>query len=206
MPSARRRAASRASTGWYAGAKMKQNPARSRHRRSPAGSRSILTPSRSSTSAAPTRPLTARLPCLATAHAGRRRDQRRAGGDIERAGAVAAGAGGIEQRCRPSRSSARARARIARAAPVELRGRLALQSERDQKSRDQRVGRIAVEDLADHALRPRRLSSERPASTASNASRKLAHAPTTVAESCAADVCPRACRSIRDGTARPRSR
>ena len=88
---------------------------------------------------------------LGDRHAGRRRDQRRAGRDVERAGAVAAGPGGIEHVAAVEVERARPRPHRARAAG-QFGGRLALELERDQEARDQRLGRLAVEDLAHHAL------------------------------------------------------
>ena len=55
---------------------------------------------------------------LGDRHAGRRRDQRGAGRNVEGAGAVAAGARGIEHVAIDSRLSGRARLRIARAPPA----------------------------------------------------------------------------------------
>ena len=86
-------------------------PSRSSERAALSGVRSMRTPSDSSTSALPVRLETARLPCLATATPHEAVDDRDRGRDVERAGVVAAGAAGVDQRAaRGCGSAARARA------------------------------------------------------------------------------------------------
>jgi hypothetical protein len=75
---------------------MKPMPASATQRPTWSGVRSILTPSEASTSAAPERDDSARLPCLATGHAGAGDDEGGAGRDVDRAGAVAAGADHVD--------------------------------------------------------------------------------------------------------------
>ena len=201
-PSARRSPARRASTGWYAGAKMKQHPAARRHRCTPSGSRSIFTPNRSSTSAAPTRPLTARLPCLAT---GTPAAAATSAAPVEmlKVPAPSPPVPAVSSTLPPSRSSARARARIARAPPVSSAADSPLSLQRDQEARDQRLGRLAVEDLAHHALgRWRRRASGRRAPRQTR--RAIRSRARPALENSRAAVCRRACRSIRDGTGCPR--
>src|SRR5262249_55755165 len=107
-PSSRRTAATRRSAGWNAGAYRNARPTSPRQRAATPGSTSITTPSSSSTSALPTLPDTARLPCLATGTPARvqwrgggppprRYDQRRSRRHVERPGAVAPRAAGVDR-------------------------------------------------------------------------------------------------------------
>ena len=86
-------------------------------------------------------------------HAGRRRDQRGAGRDVEGAGAVAAGAGGIQYVAVVQVKGTRPLAHRTRSAG-QLGGRFALYLECDQESGDQRLGGLAIENFAHHALGP----------------------------------------------------
>src|SRR5437899_841117 len=92
------------------------------------------------------------IPMLGDRNSGRGRDQRRAGRDIERPGAIAARACSVQnitivelERTRPLSHRPHSASKFA--------GGLALQSKRNQKSRDQRVRHDVIEDLADYTLR-----------------------------------------------------
>ena len=84
-------------------------------------------------------------------HAGRRRDQRGAGRDVERASGVAAGSGRIEHIAAVEVERARPRAHCPRSAG-KLGGGLALELERYEKAGEQRFGGLTVEDFAHHTL------------------------------------------------------
>ena len=112
---------------------------------------SMLTPSAASTSAAPDFDDSARLPCLATGTPAPATHEGGRGGDVERAGAVAAGAA----RCRSPRPAPRSRsirARMARTAPVDLRHRLAADPHGHQQAGDLRRRRLAGHDDAEGGL------------------------------------------------------
>src|SRR5712692_3185415 len=84
-------------------------------------------------------------------HTGRRRNQRRSGRNIERAGAISARPRGVGHVTVVEIERARPLAHRTRAAR-ELGGRFALELERDQESRDQDVGYDVVENLGDNGF------------------------------------------------------
>ena len=84
----------------------------------------------------PTRLVKLRLPCLATAHPGAGHDERRAGRDVEGAGAPATGAAGVDQRvARRPASRARHRAPERARGARHFLGRLALRPEPQEQRR-----------------------------------------------------------------------
>ncbi len=149
----------------------------------------------------------ARLPCLATAHAGAGDDERRERRDVERAARRRRRC----RRCRPARGArsaraAHARARIAARRADHLVDGLALHAQRDQQRADLRRRRLAVHDLADDRRHlgarsgPARAIAPRDA-RASTLHRAASRQREEVAQQLA---CRRSSGSTRGGTARPR--
>ena len=98
MPISRRTGPAWRMEGWKAWANMKPMPPSLMQRSTPSGGSSMRTPRASSTSAVPQLPGSGAVAVLGDADSGPGRRQRRAGGDVEGVGAVAAGADGIHHR------------------------------------------------------------------------------------------------------------
>ena len=132
-----------------------------RHR---SGVSSIATPSPSSTSAEPHFEVIARLPCLATRTPAAGDDERRGGRDVERAGRVAAGAAGIDERAdRPAIELDPQGVLPHRPGEAgDLLDCLAPHSQRGDQGADLGTGGAAGHDLRPSPPPPRRPTARRP--------------------------------------------